>query len=125
MTGKADALVMVRHNMQLSQLATRRLTGTAADTAEEWLTGLGTKFIDEQLFIPKDGRIEHSIEHHVDDCSTLPETVRLSMERCQARYAIYSYMGRWCLITPGKSPTRRIRYYDTREAAEMVAILNG
>lgn len=96
MTEKADTLVMVRHNMQLSQLATRRLTGTAADTAEEWLTDLGTRLIDVQLFVPKDGVVKHIVERHVDDCSTLPETVRLSMERCQARYAVYPYMGRCC-----------------------------
>lgn len=30
MTEKADTLIMVQHNVQLSQLATRRLTGVAA-----------------------------------------------------------------------------------------------
>lgn len=125
---KPDALhERIAKNAQASQLASRRLTAIerARSSTEEWLTDLGTKFIDVRMLIPKDGRIEHVIERHVDDCSTLPETVQMSMERTRARYATYPYMGRWCLVSPHKEPTKLLRYYDTQEAAEMVAILNG
>lgn len=88
----------------------------------DWLLELRTKLI-EVLFFDKDG--QQFEEKHVDDCSTLPETVRMTMERLVCRYAVYPYMGRWCLVSPHKSPTRLLRYYDTQEAAVMVAIHNG
>lgn len=125
---KPDALhERIAKNAQASQLASRRLTAIerARSSTEEWLTDLGTKFLDVRMLIPSPGGVQHVIERHVDDCSTLSETVRMAMERHKARYAVYPYMGRWCLVSPWKEPTKMLRYYDTQEAAEMVAILNG
>ena len=101
------------------------LSQQARSSTEAWLAELGTKFIDVRLFLRKPGGTEHVVERHVDDNTTLSETIRMSMERHKATHAVYPYMGRWCLVTPHKEPTKMLRYYDTQEAAEMVAIFNG
>ena len=99
-----------------------RLSKLARGTQEEWLASLNTKLVDVMFFTQQGEQLD---ERHVDDSSTLPETVRMTMERLNLAYAVYPYMGRLCLVTPGKSPTKLLRYYDTREAAEMVAIHRG
>ena len=83
-----------------------------------WLETLKVKLVEVTFFAP-DG--EMFSQQHVEDITTLVETIRMTMERWNCRYAVHPYMGRWCLVTaPG-----RLRYYDTREAAEMVAIHRG
>lgn len=67
------------------------------------------------FFIDRDGKIIE--ENHVDDPLTLAETIAMSMGRTNAKWAVYPDGGRWALT--GKGTTR---HYDTREAAEMVAI---
>ena len=52
------------------------------------------------------------------DTSTLPETVRMSLERGLCRMAVYPWGDQWCLAQLGKEP----RFYPNKEAAEMVAI---
>ena len=72
-------------------------------------------------------------EQHVDDATALPETVAKAMSKLNARAAVYPWMGRWALATPGGVTALNdkviqrgtLRYYDTKEAAEMVAIHNG
>lgn len=87
-----------------------------------WQLELRTKLVEVLFF---DAKGETFTEKHVDDSTTLPETARMTMERLVLSYAVFPYLGRWCLVTPGKSPTKLFRYYDTREAAEMVAIHRG
>ena len=94
---------------------------------ERWLASLGSKFVDVSLWVPSPGGdgMVFTTERHVDDLTTLPETIALSLDRLKGTAAIYPYMGRWALATPAKDPPKRLRYYDAREAAEMVAIHNG
>lgn len=120
MTDNNDSLVY--HNALTGRTATRRLARVARDTQAEWLADLNARLINV-LFFDEDGRPFE--ERHVDDVSTLPETVRMTMERLRCTYAVYPYMGRWCLVAPSKAPLKLLRYYDTREAAEMVAIHRG
>lgn len=61
-----------------------------------------------------------STETHVDDPTTIFETIGMTLER-GFKYAVVAYHGRWALcFRPHK-----VRYFDTKEAAEMVAIHHG
>lgn len=96
---------------------------SSAATYKGWMERLGTKFVDVTLFPP--GK-EPVVEQHVDDVSTLPDTVKLAMGRTKSRFAVYPWGGRWCLAEPGHpEATKKLRYYDTEEAAHMVAIHRG
>lgn len=95
----------------------------SSEQSTEWLSSLGMKFIDVQFF-KSDGSIV--AEPHVSDLTTLPETVRMKMDRdASITHALYPYGGRWCLVCPGAPLLKRIRYYDSQEAATMVARHNG
>lgn len=117
MTGNRTSSLASR-NLKLGRLAT-------SNTGTNWAQALNTKFVDVTLYVVKDGAVTPAIERHVDDLTTLPETIRMSITQRGARYAVYSYMGRWCLVSPHKDLSKRLRYYDTQEAAEMTAIFNG
>ncbi len=86
---------------------------------EKWLASLGTQFIDV-WFLDRNGGLMD--ERHVADPDTIFETVKLTIERLGCRAAVLPYMGRWCVYAPAKAPPKNLRYYDTREAAEMVMI---
>lgn len=60
-------------------------------------------------------------EYHISDPITLPETIRMTMDRTGARYAIHRSGTGWVLIGGRKQR----REFTTREAAEMTAIHNG
>lgn len=103
----------------------RNISQAARSQTVDWLEELGTKFVDVTLLARKPSGTEILVEQHVDDLTTLPETIRMSMERLRADYAIYPYMGRWCLVSQFKERAKMLRYYDSKEAAEMVALHNG
>jgi len=89
---------------------------------DDWLRRR-VKLVDVTFF-PR-GK-EPYTERHVDDVSTLPETVKMSLDRGLAYAAVYPYGGRWCLAWPTHpDEDKRLRYYDNKEAAEMVAIHRG
>ncbi len=89
------------------------------ETTEEWIESLGVKLVDV-WFLRADGT--WFLEKQVDDEDTIAETIGMTLERVRhAGYALRTYHGRWELT----GPARKMRYYDTREAAEMVAIHNG
>ncbi len=88
----------------------------------DWLKALNVRMIDVRLFD------DHGLivtEPHVDDITPIHETARMTLDRYAFRAAVYPYMGRWCLVCPDKPLGKRLRYYDTQEAAEMVAIHRG
>lgn len=89
---------------------------------DDWLRGR-VKLVDVTFF-PRGE--EPYTERHVDDVSTLPETVKMSLDRGLSYAAVYPFGGRWCLAEPGHPEvTKKLRYYDTEEAAHMVAIHRG
>lgn len=85
---------------------------------ERWLAGLGVAFTPVS-FLCADGA--WVIEQHVDDELTIGDTIRMTLDRSRTSYALRAYHGRWELT----HRIRGVRYYDTKEAAEMVAIHNG
>lgn len=105
-------------------LSTRSMAVTLAaaqpntrSDAEAWLEGLKIPMIDV-LLMKSDG--VWSTEKHVDDPTTIFETIGMTLER-GFKYAIVAYHGRWALC----SRRHRVRYFDAKEAAEMVAIHHG
>lgn len=88
---------------------------------ESWMQGLAVKFVNVTFVT---GEHVLKMEQHVDDPETLEFTIRQSMARMAWSYAIFPWMGRWVLMS---KPGRLIgtRYYDSREAAEMVALHGG
>lgn len=89
---------------------------------EKWLT--------TQLKLPLvtvwfERRGELIDEKHVNDESTIFETVKMTIERLGLRSAVLPWQGRWCLYTPFGKLLEQQRFYDTREAAEMVMIHRG
>lgn len=88
---------------------------------EAWLKSLGITFVD--VFVRYKGEITY--EQHVDDPRTLADTVRLSMERRVGAIAVFPYCGMWAVCAPYTQSDKQTRYYDTKEAAEMIAIHNG
>ena len=87
------------------------------NAAEQWLGNLGVKFIEVWMYV---GEGKFLPFNHVDDPETLDETIIDGMRRHRARYALHPYHGGWRLV--GGKAVNTMRYYDTREAAEMVAI---
>lgn len=94
-----------------------------ARTAQEsWLEKLGAKFADVQLLV----KGEFVEERHVNDPDTIEDTVVMSLERFKAKCAVWpTNDGNWCVFSPYRAEVKRLRYYPTREAAEMVALHNG
>jgi hypothetical protein len=87
--------------------------------AEDWFKSLGINLVDV-WFLCADGT--WLLQKQVDDEDTIFETIGMPLERVhRTGYALRAYHGRWELT----GPARKVRYYDTREAAEMVAIHNG
>ena len=84
---------------------------------EQWLKSLGMPMI-EIFFIARDGSLV--TEHHVHDDTTLPHTIAMSLSRTGARWAVYPDGQLWALTGSGQT-----RHFETREAAEMVAIHSG
>ena len=74
---------------------------------------LKLSFVDVWFFGPQ-GIHE---ERHVDDGSTIRSTVAMSLERGLGRAAVYRIAGDWVVHRIGQ-----IKYFDTREAAEMFAL---
>lgn len=75
---------------------------------------LNLPFVDVWFFGPQ-GVHE---ERHVDDGSTLRETVRMSIERGLGRAAVYREVsGQWVV-----QRVHEMKFFDTREAAEMFAL---
>lgn len=85
---------------------------------EEWMAGLGTKFIAVRFW--NGSRMAE--EKHVDDPITLFETVTEALHRRGAAAATYAYQGRWACIRRGRLASSETSYYDTQDQAEMVAI---
>jgi hypothetical protein len=93
------------------------MTEKIENDVERWLVEkLGVKFVDVWFF--RDG--EFKLEPQVNDPTVFETVVYQRMGALRASYALHGYHGRWCLLT--REQRRAIRYYDTREAAEMVAI---
>ena len=86
--------------------------------AEDWVMSLGVTLVPV-AFLCADGA--WVVEQHVDDELTISETIGMMLDRSRATYALRAYHGRWELTRRGHG----VRYYDTKEAAEMVAIHNG
>lgn len=91
------------------------VSGRSHSTCVEWLKSLGTTFVD--VLICAKGK-EPFYEEHVADMTTLPDTVRMSLERARGSVAVYPWMNGWVLHRLGQP----VRNYATKEAAEMVAI---
>lgn len=94
---------------------------------EKWLEDLGSKFVVVWLYAPKSTTITSRgtgwmEERHIDDPETLETTVSMSLERLGGKYAIWAYDGSWALLSRSRTV---LRWYPTREAAEMVAIHGG
>jgi hypothetical protein len=96
------------------------MTDRALKTQETWLKNLGVKFVDVWFYHPKAG--VWTCEPQVADPLTIEETVNMALTRLKATYALRTYEGRWLLIKKFGGVHKHNRYYDTREAAEMVAI---
>jgi hypothetical protein len=90
--------------------------------AEEWLRELNVPLVD--VWFLRVGSSDWIEEKHVNDIATIDETIMMTMNRLGCFYALHLYQGRWRLVGR-RHPSRLYRYYDTREAAEMVAIHNG
>lgn len=88
---------------------------------EDWMQDLGVKLVCVTFVT---GEHVLKTEQHVDDLETLEMSVRRSLERMVWSYAIYPYMGRWVLVSRRRGAPST-RYYDSKEAAEMVAIHGG
>jgi hypothetical protein len=86
-------------------------------TAGEFGLAGGTKLV-RVFFVGKDGRLFEEL--HVDDPTTLAETVAMSLARSHARWAVWPDGTLWALTGGG-----RTRHYPSKEAAEMVAIHRG
>lgn len=81
-----------------------------------WLQHLGMKMCDVTL-VKEGGQFVASAQ--VDDMVTLPEICRTLMEDDRkVRAVVYPWMGRWALARLGQE----IQLFDTRAAAEMVAV---
>lgn len=121
-----DRKAKVLLNVYRSQAVSNADETGASTPTEKWLEGLGTTLIDV-LFSSHDGELV--IERHVADPETIFETARMTLDRLRLRSAVVPYQGRWCVYTPGwqarETTGNQYRYYDTREAAEMVLIHNG
>lgn len=89
---------------------------------EKWLASLGTPFVTV-WFLDRNGGLMD--ERHVADPDTIFETVKMTIERLGLRSAVLPWQGRWCLYTPFGKLLEQQRFYDTREAAEMVMIHRG
>lgn len=98
------------------------LRGAARSNQEAWLAQCGVKFIPVKIFL-NDGTVGE--ESHVDDLTTICETVKMSMDRVGSRASVYPYMGRWAVYMPSKPILKQLRYFDTEEAAFMVARHHG
>ncbi len=88
--------------------------------AEAWLESLNVVMI-EVWFLCDDKTWQ--AEKHVNDVATLQETTRMTMERQRCFYCVWQ-VGEECWMLHRMNPPL-LRTYETREAAEMVAILNG
>lgn len=87
---------------------------------ELWLTELGTRFIEVRMRVKGDW----VDENHVDDPSTILDTIKMSAERLGCRFAVVQLEagGSWHLYDYRKGETKS---YPSKEAAEMVAIHHG
>lgn len=110
------------HPYSTQALAASLVTATQPNhraNAEAWLAELNIPMVDVS-FLCADGK--WSTEKHVDDPTTIFETIAMSLGKGGSRYAVVAYQGRWALVGPSSG---KIRYFDNREAAEMVALHNG
>lgn len=84
---------------------------------EAWLAALGTEFVTVRFFV--DGAFVD--ERHVDDRSTLEDTILLSLERFKVQMACWeeTILGGWSVYD---RRTRVRKSYPSQEAAEMVVI---
>lgn len=87
--------------------------------AEAWLDELNIPMIDV-TFLRTDG--SWYVEKHVDDATTIEDTIAMTLRNTTYLYALRRYHGRWELR--GRQ-VNTVRYYDSKEAAEMVAIHGG
>lgn len=109
------------HPYSMPALAASLATATQPNdraNAVAWLEGLNIPMIDVS-FLRSDG--SWFVETHVDDPSTIFDTIGMALGRSGNRYAVVLHGGSWVLY----SHKHGARYYDTKEAAEMVAIHNG
>lgn len=99
------------------------MTSDERTDTEKWLEDKLKLPMIQVWFVGHDGRLVD--ERHVADPDTIFETVKMSIERLGLKSAALPYEGRWCVYTPRRAPPNNLRYFDTREAAEMVVIHNG
>lgn len=101
----------------------RRHIPNTRSATEAWLGELNVTFVDVWFY---DSRMRTWIdERHVDDPATLDATIVMTMGRLRLSYALHTYHGRWRLLTGWRGDRRgreSFRYFDSREAAEMLAI---
>jgi hypothetical protein len=90
---------------------------TPLTETEEFIVRCGVPMI-EIFFIDRRGQM--TSENHVNDPFTLAETIAMSMDRTGAHWAVYPDGEFWALTGKGKT-----RHYQSKEAAEMVAIHRG
>lgn len=95
------------------------VTPNTRANAEAWLGSLGIPMIDV-TFLRGDGSWQ--VEKHVDDELTIAETIAMTLRNSTYLYALRPYHGRWELRG---QKVNTVRYYDSKEAAEMVAIHRG
>jgi hypothetical protein len=85
---------------------------------EKWLESIGTKLIDVLFVLPN----KTMTEAHVADPDMIEVTVRMSLDRFpKPSYAVLPCSKGWAL----HCSTKPVRHYQTKEAAEMVAIHRG
>lgn len=89
------------------------------DRTAEWMKGLGTRFVNVNFIMP-DGSVK--TEEHVDDTSTLGDTILMSMQRLRCKIAWFHYGDEWAMLRHASlAEPGTLRRYPTEAAAEMAA----
>lgn len=90
---------------------------------EAWLRAV--PMVELHIWVPCRGNVagHWRKDKAVKDVEFLDELVRQAISRHIGTHAVHEWYGRWRLaaITPMRS-TQTYRYFDSREAAEMVAM---
>lgn len=92
----------------------------AREKQEAWLEGLGARLVTV-WFLVKDQLID---EKHIDDTTTIGETVEMTMRRLRASVAFWRLhdASTWTVYSRAK---QRVKHVPTQEAAEMLARHGG
>lgn len=102
-----------------------KIADTMVDRTQLWLERAGLRFVCI-LFRSPSGEIIR--ENHVNDLDTIALTVRHTMIRIRAQAAVYPTRDGWVLErrhTLHDGETIERRFFDSKEAAEMLLIHGG